>query len=175
MALPTQIDLYSLDWSYNGVPFFKGTAKSVESDPLYVSDSGSVFYSVTASPLVPNYPTRSVFHASFTIAYTDGSIASVEYVKDEKRAALIMGTADQFTIAKGLPKFSQFLQNFGIYIAPYLPTNVKDYVFRFNAVTVNGNVNIAGTATNVHTQVYKSRNIGLGELASDPDFIANFS
>lgn len=117
-----------------------------------------------------------VWHASFNIAYVDGSKKAVEIVKDEYGFRFVYGNSNDWFIATKLPKFAQFLSVFGVIVEPVLPANVFGYVFRFSATTTNGAVYVIGSndalANNVVTNDLAAV---VADLNSDEQFSYYFN
>ena len=117
-----------------------------------------------------------VWHASFNIAYTDGTKKAVEIVKDEYGFRFVYGNSNDWFTAAKLPKFAQLLSVFGVTVQPALPDNVSSYVFRFSAITTNGAVNVIGSndalTNNVVTNDLEAV---VADLSSDEQFSYYFN
>ena len=86
-----------------------------------------------------------VWHVSFSIAYKDDTKKAIEIVKDNYGVRRVAGSSADWAMAKKLPKFVEFINNIGASESPVLPENISSYVFRFNAITTNGTVNVVGS------------------------------
>lgn len=116
-----------------------------------------------------------VWHASFVIAYKDNTNKAVEVVQDRFGVHRIAGTAGDWSNAKKLPKFVEFLATLGISENAVLPENVASYVFRFSATTTNGAVNVLGSNDVITNQVVTNNlSTVTSELTSDQGFRSYF-
>lgn len=117
-----------------------------------------------------------VWHASFNIAYVDNTTKSIEIVKDEYGFRFVYGNSSDWFMATKLPKFTEFMQVFGINIDPVLPAHVSKYVFRFSATTTNGSIFVLGSndilTNNVITNDLETV---VAQLNSDPQFSYYFN
>lgn len=113
---------------------------------------------------------------AITICYLDNSIKEIGVVKDDSGMRFTAGTIDDFNIAITLPKLNAFLLaiGYGVSPPPTPPENVKDYTFRFSAVTI-GSINVLGSSSDVDGEALSNDlDAATAALNADNDFVSLF-
>jgi len=111
------------------------------------------------------------WNLSFTIAYTDNTIKEIGIIQDDGGLRQTAGTAADLDTAMHLPKFVDFLSSIGITSTAILPTDIRNYTFRFSSITTNGHINVLGGTDTLDDQIITNDLNGvMADLLADPGF-----
>jgi hypothetical protein len=124
-----------------------------------------------------------VWTLAMTVAYVDGSKLEISLVKDSDDPYRQIGGVD-LTSLNGLNQVQSFNDFFNAISSPTSyspppgtpPDDVVSLVFRFQAITTNGHINVLGGSDNLDTQIITNDLIAvMTDLNTDSDFFSVFS